>query len=315
MSSRRFNTLLRDVSRSFYLSMRFLPGKMREPVSLAYLLARASDTLADTTKAPIDLRKSTLDAFRESVLHSGDLPSLGDFARHQVHAGERTLLEQLPLCMEWLSRLEIPEQQAIQAVFDQITQGQQWDLLKAGEVYQKPVTVENLEQYTYWVAGSVGEFWTRIGYYSLGDEFADPSHHDDLMEAGVRYGKALQLLNILLDIGEDLEDDRCYLPVGKTIQQGLKDEPTLLVREMKLWQAQCRDWLEQSWGYIDLVRHPRVRFATVLPLIIGQKTLAKLEAAGEAAISSRVKIDRKEVRSILWKTWWRKRNGDRLREI
>src|ERR1700737_3871364 len=48
------------VSRSFYLSIRLLPRKLRDPVSLGYLLARASDTIADTTEVPIDLRTENL---------------------------------------------------------------------------------------------------------------------------------------------------------------------------------------------------------------------------------------------------------------
>lgn len=40
--------LLSAVSRSFYLSMRFLPREMRPGVAVGYLLARATDTVADT---------------------------------------------------------------------------------------------------------------------------------------------------------------------------------------------------------------------------------------------------------------------------
>src|SRR5262249_32426307 len=44
--------LLRRVSRSFYLSLAILPSSLREPIGLAYLLARASDTVADTRLLP-----------------------------------------------------------------------------------------------------------------------------------------------------------------------------------------------------------------------------------------------------------------------
>src|SRR5438128_10475148 len=40
--------LLRQVSRSFYLSLAILPRPLREPIGLAYLLARAADPVADT---------------------------------------------------------------------------------------------------------------------------------------------------------------------------------------------------------------------------------------------------------------------------
>ena len=45
--------LLRDVSRSFYLTLRVLPNAVRPQISVAYLLARASDTIADTDAVQI----------------------------------------------------------------------------------------------------------------------------------------------------------------------------------------------------------------------------------------------------------------------
>src|SRR5256885_11227494 len=53
-------SILARVSRSFYLSIRLLPKKLRDPVSLGYLLARASDTIADTTELPLELRMEKL---------------------------------------------------------------------------------------------------------------------------------------------------------------------------------------------------------------------------------------------------------------
>ena len=54
------DAILARVSRSFYLSIRVLPRKLRDPVSLGYLLAHASDTIADTADIPIELRAENL---------------------------------------------------------------------------------------------------------------------------------------------------------------------------------------------------------------------------------------------------------------
>jgi farnesyl-diphosphate farnesyltransferase len=56
-------TLLRDVSRSFYLTLRVLPREIRPQISLAYLLARATDTIADTKAVPRAKRVETLQQF------------------------------------------------------------------------------------------------------------------------------------------------------------------------------------------------------------------------------------------------------------
>ena len=63
--------LLRGVSRSFYLTMRALPGPVRGQIGLAYLLARTADTIADTATLPPDERLARLLAFRAQVRRSG----------------------------------------------------------------------------------------------------------------------------------------------------------------------------------------------------------------------------------------------------
>ena len=60
--------ILRSVSRSFYLSIRFLPRLLREPIALAYLLARATDTVADTTRVPGTVRIEVLKMFSDGIL-------------------------------------------------------------------------------------------------------------------------------------------------------------------------------------------------------------------------------------------------------
>ncbi len=48
------NDLLKATSRSFYLTLRVLPGAMRLQISLTYLLARTTDTIADTELVPLE---------------------------------------------------------------------------------------------------------------------------------------------------------------------------------------------------------------------------------------------------------------------
>ena len=59
--------LLKSVSRSFYLSVRILPPELRETMGVAYLLARISDTIADSENAPIPTRLRRLSDFGAMV--------------------------------------------------------------------------------------------------------------------------------------------------------------------------------------------------------------------------------------------------------
>ena len=92
-------TLLRDVSRSFYLTLRVLPSRVRTPIGLAYLLARATDTLADASSVPVDVRRRALESLRDRILDAqAESPQWGAFDVHspEVTDAERVLLDRTP---------------------------------------------------------------------------------------------------------------------------------------------------------------------------------------------------------------------------
>ena len=68
--------LIASVSRSFYLSLRFLPSEMRGTASLAYLLARATDTVADTSALPENDRLEFLEEMSLAISGESEVPQL-----------------------------------------------------------------------------------------------------------------------------------------------------------------------------------------------------------------------------------------------
>src|ERR1700677_146430 len=88
--------LLKGVSRSFYLTLRVLPAGMRDPISLGYLLARAADTIADTSLIPPGQRLELLLSLRGQVNGAPDEGALQrmavEVAGQQSQSGERILL-------------------------------------------------------------------------------------------------------------------------------------------------------------------------------------------------------------------------------
>lgn len=305
--------LLRSVSRSFYLSMKVLPREMREPVSLGYLLARASDTIADTASVSPEIRLEWLDFFRQQLVAKGagkaGFPDRlrKDFAPHQSHAGEKRLLEQLPDCLEWLQQTDRANQHLVIKVLGHITNGQVWDVERFGASDREHPgfvgTAEELEQYTYRVAGSVGEFWTEVGYSNCGRNFSQEAS-SEMRELGRQYGQGLQLVNVLRDLGEDLRNGRCYLPKEDLASCGWEGEggmpPTDILLEVGgKWREQCRDWIGAGRQYVGHLQSRRVRFATVLPMLIAERTVELLEQAGAGALEEKVKVPRAEIRKML----------------
>lgn len=276
--------ILRDVSRSFYLTLRALPAGMREATSVGYLLARASDTIADCGGPRLE-RQALLEDFRTLIV-GGEIPGFFGQAAQVSHEtgvkpGEAVLMGRLEDVFLWWQSLPPREREAVRDVVSTIVSGQLWDLERFPE--GQVVTLdwaEEVEEYCYRVAGSVGEFWTEVGFGN-DENFANKSQ-DDMKSLGRNYGKGLQLINILRDEAEDRKRGRCYLP-----------------GEREKWLARARGFLEDGLTYSRAVRGRRARMATVLPALIGLKTIALLEEASPEERAAGVKVGRSVVKRCL----------------
>ena len=300
--------ILRSVSRSFYLSIRFLPAQLREPIALAYLLARTTDTVADTAQISTSVRMETLKLLSNGIQGTASVDVVTElvasFVSLQENESERQLLESVPDCLGSLARIEHADRNDIRLVLEKIARGQMLDLqrLDNSQEIRALSTAADLEEYTYLVAGCVGEFWTRVCFRHV-RQFASRTE-DEMLALGKRYGMALQLINVLRDAGSDLRAGRCYFPehelsaVHLTPSQILS-EPERFQPIYRTWLGNAKAGLTSGMEYSRAIRNRRVRAATVLPALIGAHTLALLDAAGPAALQHMVKVPRREVHAII----------------
>ena len=301
--------ILRSVSRSFYLSIRFLPAQLREPIALAYLLARTTDTVADTAQIPGSVRMETLKLLSNSIQGTGSRDVVAEviasFVSLQGNASERQLLESLPDCLARLEGIEHADRIDIRAVLEKITRGQMLDLQRFdnSQEIRALSTAADLDEYTYLVAGCVGEFWTQLCFRHV-RQFSCRTE-DEMLALGKRYGMALQLINVLRDAGSDLRAGRCYFPEREL--NGAHLAPSQILAEPEPFQSIYRAWLDKAKAglasgmeYSRAIKNRRVRAATVLPALIGARTLSLLEASGPAALQHTVKVPRREVRAMIF---------------
>lgn len=295
--------LLRSVSRSFYLSMRFLPPAMREPVSLGYLLARLTDTIADAPGIAEEARKEALETIRVSIRDRSESIPDGwfDLPHSHAHSGEKKLLSSAGELLRQLQQIDPANRGHLEEVILTIIHGQGRDLEAfSGSSPAGCPTGEDLLRYTYWVAGCVGEFWTKVGFTTLGSEFADPGEAPDLLVRGRKLGQALQLINILRDLHEDLPAGRCYLPLDELRETGWDGESPLEANQVKpvfdRWLSLCESFLDHTGDYVGPIRNFRVRFCTRLPMLLASKTAVRLREAGiERVMREKIKVSRTEV--------------------
>lgn len=285
--------VLKGVSRSFYLTLRLLPGPMRRAASLGYLLARTSDTLADSVAAPLEVRRRSLEEFRRCVAGELDFQPWPATVLNTVSdPRERHLLERTEAVLVGLRKLPEGEAALVREVLEIIIGGQALDLERfANATGENPVALDDdaaLEDYAWRVAGCVGAFWTKLGFLTLGGSFSK-SPEADLVGQGIAYGKALQLVNILRDVAGDLAVGRCYLPVADP-----GDFSQLLACHAR-WLERAGEWLGEGEKYAASLRLRRLRAATVLPVLLARKTLEPLRGTTWADLQCRKKIPRSAV--------------------
>ena len=311
---RQLNVLLKATSRSFYLTLRVLPAGVRPQISLAYLLARTTDTIADTELVPQAQRLHALQILCERILGVRDIPvNFGELARHQESSPERMLLEEVEKTIALLQLLSAGDLDLVRTVLRTITGGQELDLHRfSGASAERIVALPDnaaLDDYVFRVAGCVGEFWTRLCRAHL---FPAAKLDDALLIAdGIRFGKGLQLVNILRDLPVDLRKGRCYLPVDRLAEIGLAPADLLLPSTESKVRPLYEQYLDlaaanltSAWDYTNALpwRCARVRLACAWPILIGIETIGRLRTGRILDPGRRIKIDRRQIRSILLKS-------------
>jgi farnesyl-diphosphate farnesyltransferase len=316
------NDLLRRVSRSFYITLRVLPRAIRPQLSLAYLLARATDTVADTKAIAADERQQVLSRLSQSIQtvcarQRLSSPDLSAFLRAN-HSGfsekddaERTLLENFETLLSALLDFSESDLEKISIVLETITYGQMMDIRRFGTASERLNALaanDDLDTYTYEVAGCVGEFWTRL---CLAHVFPHASLDENrLISDSVSFGKGLQLVNILRDLPEDLRQGRCYIPEQSLSRFGLTPGDLLNHNAMPCFRPLydgyldlAEEHLRAGWHYTTSLpfRHVRIRLACAWPILIGIKTLRRLRQRNVLG-DPRVKITRREIYRILVKS-------------
>ena len=103
-----------------------------------------------------------------------------------------------------------------------------------------------------------------------------------MVDLGVRFGKALQMTNILRDVPKDLRVGRCYVPREMLESVGLKPEDLLSLDASENTRALLTDLVRHALDFyvaaVDYVlatprKSARLRLAMIWPILIGLATL------------------------------------------
>jgi farnesyl-diphosphate farnesyltransferase len=310
LTNPKIDSLLERTSRSFYPTLKYLPKKIRGQIGLLYLLARVADTIADSKHGETEVLLEALSAYNEVAQgRSQTLPDFMELAEAQTNEHEAELLRNVHDVVEGLKDYDQGDQQRILSCLDIIIGGQILDLqrfgmAKEGGSISSLTTDSELDDYAFRVAGCVGVFWTEMSLAHLIK--LSPEDEKIFQEKGVRFGKALQMINILRDIPEDLRFGRCYIPSEVLQEHGLKPEDLMDETNLESFRPVydayldlTNEHLEAATDYIRMIpeKQFRLKASTMLPVLIGQRTVTLLRTGNILNSEERIKVTRDEMKT------------------
>ncbi len=248
-SYRRCRDIASEYSKTFYFASLFLVAPKRRAIWAVYAFCRICDDIADSD-APVAERLAAIDDW-QARLHAA-------WEGRPDHAVTVALADAV-------RRFEIPIEPALE-----LLRGARSDVLS-----QRYATYEELLDYCYLVASTVGLLACPILGYAEG---APPY--------GIALGRAMQMTNILRDVGEDARAGRVYLPADELRRFGYSEARLMagaldenFIALMRFQIARVRTMYEEAAPGIELLE-PNSRFAVRMALSLYRRILDEIERNG-----------------------------------
>jgi farnesyl-diphosphate farnesyltransferase len=312
--------MLGKTSRTFALNIQVLPAGLRRQVLLAYLFCRMADTLEDDPELEEGVKISLLQAFRGLFPPGADLQGRLEGFRASLprdwSASDRWDRLLVYHCRWILPQLAEFKEDVIKAIYgcvDEMCLGMMdFTRKQAGKRSGQYLieTVEDLDRYCYFVAGTVGNMLCDL--FTLHSPLIGKKRAAALRSLSVSFGLGLQLTNILKDVQEDRGRNVSFIPVSLLAEAGLSetafaspDASGAAAGLMLRLIAKAKSHLEDAMAYTCLLprMEPRLRLFCLWPLFMAAENLVLMaENPGGAQGDSKLKITRKQVKDIVGRT-------------
>ena len=302
--------LLRATSRTFAVGIEALPGRLRDAVTLAYLVLRVADYFEDSPTLPAALKAEALGRWARLVAGGaagepdpdgaariGEAVSPADEALpdHRAAREARSILD-------GLARLGPEFREPIRRHTAATTRGMvRW--VERGDDFPDETA---LDDYMFEVAGRVGLLLTDL-FSAYSRRVRD--RRESLLETAVSFGLGLQTVNVIRGLHEDPRRGWTYVPRHVLGSDGGDPGPRPDLRALDgNRQLEILDFLvAKAGGHISdalaycaqIPRRERgIRIFCAIPALLALRT-AELSRGNVAVFNRPVKVSRREVRSVV----------------
>jgi farnesyl-diphosphate farnesyltransferase len=303
---------LPKVSRTFAPTIRLLPKGLDMPVTVAYLLFRIADTVEDSHHLSVEEKRDMLTVY--SRIFSAESAAATEEFLMKIKAlpqntDDEKLVYDLQKVLSVFHTFSPAVQQQIGKWVVEMSVGMKkyaQELKKRRFTFLK--TMHELEEYTYYVAGTVGYLLTELFSYS--SKKITPQLKVRLEQFAESFGKGLQMVNIIRDMATDLRRGQSYIPdellkkYHLTRDSIFKQENAARAEMMfnELIQYAVKH-LDRAVKYILLIpkEETRIRLFCLLPLFWAMRTLQKIqENTLDLLKNEKIKITRASIRKEFW---------------
>lgn len=260
--------ITRDASKSFYLATLLLPRRKRRAIQALYGFLRTTDNIVDD---------------------GGPGATMAALERWRVRSRRPAAEQDHPVLLAWAdtrNRHHIP-----QALAEELIDGVAMDL-----TIRRYATFAAIERYCYRVASTVGLMCLHI----VGTAEDSPDALATATPYAIQLGVAMQLTNILRDVGEDASTGRIYLPLDEMREAGYSEAELLAGAITPAFRRLMEDQIARAASLYDASRagiallHPDSRFAIAAAAAIYRGILAKVVANGYDVFTRRAHLTLRE---------------------
>jgi len=253
--------MLPKVSRTFAVCIRLLPDDLEHAVLVAYLLCRVADTIEDSPYLEPCERTRLLEAFGRCLDPEGADAALLRDTFESVSSDEELLAREADTVLAEFRRLPVEQQNAVRPWIKEMCWGMAEFAGRTGIGSHEAsiATVDDLERYCYYVAGTVGHLLTEL--FRQHRPFPTAPQYRRLKSLATSFGLGLQLTNIIKDVADDRRRGQSFLPQQMCRDAGISRDEVQDKAHLAESKQVLRSLIRKARGHLCDALH----YSTALP--------------------------------------------------
>lgn len=306
--------MLPKVSRTFAPTIRLLPNKLSQWVTVAYLLCRIADTIEDDVHLDKDEKQRLLQEYaniftKGAKTHKENF--LSGIQNIPEHSTDVSLAKNLDKVISVYQTFNTAVRKQISIWVVEMSLGmKKFAQERSKKKFQFLRSMKELDEYTYYVAGTVGHMLTSL--FAHFSKKITPPIVKRLEQFSESFGKGLQLVNIIRDMKGDLRRGQSYIPDEILKKYRLNRQSIFKAEQHEQAEKLFNELIQTAVGHLDraldyIITLPkeetRIRLFCLLPVCWAMQTLRIIQMNTLALLQSeKIKVSRKTIRIEFFKS-------------